>query len=97
MCILRVREVKNLLGDLSDVFSVLPAGEHVSKCKWLQSCMNQVGLWRLLFVLLCTYTKTQRAKSQKGTNISFKHILFLQYTYTESCSCDLTADLKENG
>lgn len=52
-CILRVCKMENLLCDLSDVLSVLPAGEHVSECKWLQSGMNQVGFRRLLLILCC--------------------------------------------
>lgn len=83
MCILRVREVKNLLGDLSDVFSVLPAGEHVSKCKWLQSCMNQVGLWRLLFVLLCTDTKTQSKESKGHKHLFRTHSVSAVHLYRE--------------
>lgn len=41
------------LSDLSNVLSVLPAGEHVGEGEGLQSSMDQVRFGGLLLILFC--------------------------------------------
>ena len=41
------------LRHLSDVLSVIPAGEHVGEGEWLQTSVDQVRFGGLLFILLC--------------------------------------------
>lgn len=88
--------MENLLCDLGDVLSVLPAGEHVGERKRFQSCMNQVGFWRLLFILPCRDAKNIRGEQKKvkmaQTSLS-KHIPLLQCIHTDGYFRDLTADL----
>ena len=41
------------LSDLSDVLSVLPAGEHVGEGERLQTGVDQICFGRLLLILFC--------------------------------------------
>lgn len=52
------------LGDLSDVLSVLPAGEHVGEGEGLQAGVDQVRFGGLLFILFYG-DKTQQSSDFK--------------------------------
>lgn len=66
------------LSDLSDVLSVLPAGEHVGEGERLQAGVDQIRLLRLLLVLLCE-------------EISNSQVCF-RYFYNKNPSCCLMAN-----